>query len=437
MRKHQRAVEASSLLIQGGRVIDPVAGIDDKVDILLRDGQVAEVNPGKKERGQADETINARGLIVAPGFIDLHVHLREPGQSYKETIASGTAAAAQGGFTSVCAMPNTVPVNDSPDLTRWMCDPSRAAVVNVFPVAAATCGSRGVQLTDFNALRQAGAIAVSDDGRPILSESLMQQALRQAATVNFPVIQHAEDTSLTAGCSMNAGPTAFRLGLNGMPNAAESAIVERDIELAQTTGGHYHVAHLSTAEALEAVRRGKRRHINVSCEVTPHHFTLLDSDVAEYDTRFKMNPPLRSRADREALQAGLADGTADAIATDHAPHALHEKQVEFERAAFGIIGLETALPLALTRLHKERNLPLPRIVELFSAGPARIIGLKSRGSLQPGYIADVTLFDPHKRWKYDVSRSASAARNSPFDGWQLTGKVVATVVGGRIVYHGD
>jgi dihydroorotase len=314
-----------------------------------------------------------------------------------------------------------------------MLSPERGAVVNVLPIAAATRGSGGEQLTDFEALQKAGAVAVTDDGRPILKDSVMQQALERAAEVNMPVIQHAEDTRMTAGCSMNLGASSFRLGLHGMPAAAEAAVVERDIGLARRSGARYHVAHLSTAETLEAVRRGKRNDVNVTCEVTPHHFTLVDEDVGEYDTQCKMNPPLRSVADRDALAAGLADGTVDAIATDHAPHALHEKQVEFERAAFGIIGLETALPLTIMRLQKRA--PLTRIVELLSSGPARVLGMKSRGSLQPGCAADVTIFNPKKRWTYDVSRSRSAARNSPFDGWQLTGKIVATVVAGRVVYR--
>jgi len=423
-----------SLLIRGGRVIDPLARVDAELDLLLRDGRVAEVAPPKKIRGSADETFDARGLIVAPGFIDLHVHLREPGQAYKETIATGTAAAAAGGFTSVCAMPNTVPVNDSPEITSWMLQPERGAVVNVFPIAAATQGGLGEHLTDFRALQRAGAVGFTDDGKPILSPGLMQEALRRSSELHVPVIQHAEDTRQTGGCSMHEGPTAFRLGLRGMTTEAEASVIERDVQAAQATGGRYHVAHLSTAESLKAVRRGKRAHVQITCETTPHHFALTDEDVGEYNTNFKMNPPLRSAADREALQVALADGTVDAIATDHAPHALHEKQVEFERAAFGIIGLETAVGLAITRLHRERAVPLSRIVELFSTGPARVIGLKSRGSLQRGYHADVTIFDPKARWTYDVRKSRSLARNSPFDGCHLTGHVIATIVRGKMVY---
>ena len=416
-------------------MIDPATNTDGELDLLLRDGRVAELAPRSKLIGRAAETLDARGLVVAPGFIDLHVHLREPGQSHKETIATGTEAAAAGGFTCVCAMPNTSPVNDTPEITSWMTQAARGAVVNLFPIAAVTVGSNGERLTDFFALQRAGAIGFSDDGRPVLDDKLMREALSMGARLNAPVIQHSEDTRLTAGASMHDGPTAFRLGLRGMTAEAESRIVERDIELARATQGRLHVAHLSTAAALKAVRRGKRDRVRVTCEVTPHHFSLLDTDVGEYDSNFKMNPPLRSAADREALLAAIADGAIDAIATDHAPHALHEKQVEFDRAPFGVIGLETALALAVTRLHRERNIPLRRLVELFSTNPAKIMNLRARGTLVPGAHADVVIFDPRKRWTYDVSKSLSKSRNSPFDGWTLTGKVMATIVGGNFVYR--
>jgi dihydroorotase len=426
-----------SLLLKGGRVIDPASRIDAEMDVLLRDGRVAEIAPRNKLRGSADETFNARGLIVAPGFIDLHVHLREPGQSHKETIATATAAAAAGGFTSVCAMPNTSPVNDSPEITAWMQDPARGAMVNVFPVAAATVGSKGEQLTDFRALQRAGAVALTDDGRPILSDEIMRDVLHAAAPLNLPVMQHAEDTRLSAGCSMNDGPTAFRLGLRGMSAESEAAIVDRDVRLAQATGAHLHVAHISTAATIKAVRRGRRNRAHVTCEITPHHFTLTDENVGDYNTNCKMNPPLRSAVDREALLIALADGSIDAIATDHAPHARHEKQVEFERAAFGVTGLETALGLAITKLQRERKIGLARIIELLSTNPARIAGLKGRGSLARGSIADVTIFDPGARWTFHAEKSRSKARNTPFDGWQLIGRVVATIVGGNFVYRLD
>ena len=435
--KSQRETSAS-LLIKGGQLIDPAAKINAPMDVLLRDGRVAEVALPNKVRGSADEKFDARGLIVAPGFIDLHVHLREPGQSYKETIASGTAAAAAGGFTSVCTMPNTAPVVDTAEWVTWLRSPERGAVVNVFPIGAATRGSRGQTLSDFAALQRAGAIAVTDDGKPILDDDIMRMALRLGAELNFPVVQHAEDTRLTENCSMHEGATSFRLGLRAMPGAAEAGIVDRDVTLAQQIReSRLHVAHLSTSNALKSVRRGKRAKARVTCEVTPHHFTLLDENVGEYDTNFKMNPPLRSAGDREAILVALADGTVDAIATDHAPHALHEKQVEFERAAFGITGLETALALAITKLHREHKIPLTRIVELFTAGPARVFDLRGRGSLARGNFADVTIFDPRKRWTLEAAQPFALARTTPFAGWQFTGKVVATIVGGKIVHRTD
>src|SRR6266567_1116884 len=433
--KSQRR-ESASLLIKGGHLIDSAAKINAPMDILLRDGRVAEVALPNKTRGGVDEKFDARGLMVSPGFIDLHVHLREPGQGYKETIATGTAAAAAGGFTSVCTMPNTAPVVDTPEWVAWLRHPERAAVVNIFPIAAATRGSKGGTLTDFSALQRAGAVAVTDDGKPILDDDVMRMALRLGAELNFPVVQHAEDTRLTENCSMHAGPTSFRLGLRAMPAAAEAAIVDRDVTLAQQIReSRLHVAHLSTSDALKAIRRGKRAKARITCEVTPHHFTLIDEDVGEYDTNFKMNPPLRSATDLEAIVVALADGTVDAIATDHAPHAPHEKQVEFERASFGITGLETALALAITNLHREHKIPLTRIVELFTAGPARVFDLPGRGSLARGSFADVTIFDPKKRWTFEAAKSRSKSHNTPFDGWQMMGKVVATIVSGRMVYR--
>jgi dihydroorotase len=424
----------NSLLIERGRVIDPSTGIDQDRDVLLRDGKVAAMAEPGSLRAEASRKFDARGLIVAPGLIDLHVHLREPGQPHKETIASGTAAAAAGGFTSVCAMPNTVPVNDSPEITRWMQAPERGALVNVFPVAAATVGSLGEKLTDFAALKKAGAVAVSDDGKPILDDGLMREALRLAAKLKIPVVQHAEDTRLTGGCSMNAGPVSFLLGLRGMANATEANIVQRDIELARDTNGHVHVAHISTAEAVESVRQAKRAGLRVTAEVTPHHFTLVDEHIGEFDTHYKMNPPLRSVADREAVIEAIKDGTIDAIATDHAPHAFYEKQVEFELAAFGITGLETALPIAITVLHHHFKLPLWRIVEMLSSNPAKVFNLEGRGTLSVGAHADVTMFDPNKKWTFMASQSKSKSRNTPYDGWSFTGQVVATIVGGTIVH---
>jgi dihydroorotase len=333
-------------------------------------------------------------------------------------------------------MPNTAPVNDSAEATRWMQSPDRGAVVNVFPIAAATVGSQGEKLTDFIALHAAGAIAVSDDGKPILDNKVMEAALRAAAKLGMPVIQHAEDTRLTTGASMNAGSVSFRMGLRGMSVEAEAAVVGRDIDLAREIGAHVHVAHISTAAALERVKQSRAVGVRVTCEVTPHHFVLIDENVGEYDTRFKMNPPLRSATDRDAMLAGLLDGSIDCIATDHAPHARHEKEVEFDKAAFGITGLETALGIALSELYHKRKLPLRRIVELLSTNPAKIAGLNGRGTLSVGSFADVTIFDPNKKWKYDVAKSKSKSRNTPFDGWQFNGRVSATIVGGEVVYRG-
>jgi len=426
--------DKTSLLIHGGHLIDPAARIDAAMDVLLKDGRVAEVAAPRKIKG-ADQRFDARGLVVAPGFVDLHVHLREPGQQHKETVATGTAAAAAGGFTSICTMPNTAPVVDSAEWVNWLRQPERGAAVNVFPIAAATRGSKGGALTDFASLQSAGAIAVSDDGRPILDERIMREALILGGELNFPVVQHAEDTRLTENCSMHSGARSFRLGLRGMTAAAEASIVERDVQMAtQIPNSRLHVAHLSTSEALKAVRRGKRAKARITFEITPHHFTLTDEDMRDYDSNFKMNPPLRSVSDREAILVALADGTADAIATDHAPHATHEKEMEFELAAFGITGLETALALAITRLHVGKRVPLQRIVELFTAGPVRCFDLRGRGSLVRGSFADVTIFDPKKKWTFDAAKSLSKSRNTPFNGWQLTGKVMATIVGGKVVY---
>jgi dihydroorotase len=426
---------AKILSIRNGILVDPSQKLEGKYDLLLKNGRVAEIAAPGKLRGKSDENLDARGLIVAPGLIDIHVHLREPGQSQKETIASGTQAAAAGGFTSVCAMPNTAPVNDSAEITRWMLEPARGAHVNVFPIAAATMGSQGAQLSDFASLQRAGAIAVTDDGKPILQGGIMKMALLGAGKLKMPVIQHAEDTRLTAGAAMNEGFTAFRLGLRGWPAEAEASIIERDIALAAETGAHYHVAHLSTAAALKAVRKAKRDRVRVTCEVAPHHFALIDEDVGEYNTNFKMNPPLRGRADREALLAGLVDGSVDCVATDHAPHAAHEKNQEFDRAPFGITGLETALGLCISILHVSHKVPLERVVELLSTNPARVMSLAGRGTLATGAHADVTIFDPAKKWTFHAAQSLSKSKNSPFDGRQLQGKVMATIVGGAIKFR--
>lgn len=430
----------SALAIIGGLLIDPAAGVDGRGDILLRDGRVAEIaGPGKLTHAEGAEVLDATGLVVAPGLIDIHVHLREPGQTYKETIATGTAAAAAGGFTAVAAMPNTTPVNDSPETTRWMQAPERGAQVRVFPIAAATRGSKGEALNDYAALKAAGAVAVTDDGHPILSDSIMRETLAAAARAGLCVIQHAEDTRMTKGASMNLGPVSFKLGLRGMPPEAETSLVERDIRLVRelrADNPHLHVAHLSTAGALAAVREARRDGLRVTCEVAPHHFLLTEDHVGLYNTHAKMNPPLRSAADRDAMIQGILDGVVDAIATDHAPHAQHEKEVEFELAPNGITGLETALGLALQWLHGAWKMPLGRVLSLMSSQPAALLGLAGRGTLAAGSIADVVVFDPRAEWTYRATASRSKAKNTPFDGWAMRGRVRWTISEGKIAFAG-
>jgi dihydroorotase len=426
------------LLIRGGRVVDPITGFDELRDVLLRDGKIAALeNPGHVRPANA-EVFEAKNLIVAPGLIDIHVHLREPGQGYKETIATGTAAAAAGGFTAVCAMPNTIPVNDTPEITRWMQTSERGASIRVFPIAAATRGSMGEALTDYAALKDAGAVAVTDDGKPILGDNIMLETLRAAAKQNLPVIQHAEDTRLTGGCSMNAGPLAFRLGLRGMPIEAESGLVERDIALLRKVkNGHLHVAHLSTEKALNAVRKARKEGLHVTCEVTPHHFVLTEDRIGHYDTNAKMNPPLRAESDRAAMIEGLLDGTLDAIATDHAPHAAHEKEQEFDRAPNGITGLETALGLAIQILHTQHKMPLAKVLALLTSRPAQALNLKGRGSLAIGSPADVVVFDPTEKWVFRAADSKSKSKNTPFDGRELQGGIHLTISEGRVAFRRD
>jgi len=428
----------TALAILGGHLIDPAAGIDAPKDLLLKDGRVAEIaGPGKLKQAEGAEVLDATGMTVAPGLIDMHVHLREPGQGYKETIASGTAAAAAGGFTSVAAMPNSTPVNDSPEITRWMQAPERGASARVFPIGAATRGSKGEVINDFAGLKAAGAVAVTDDGHPILKDGIMREVLAAAARQGLTVIQHAEDTRMTQGCSMNLGPASFRLGLRGMSNESESSLVERDIRLVtelKDSHAHLHVAHTSTAAALAAVRQARRNGLRVTCEVAPHHFLLTDEHVGLYNTHAKMNPPLRSAADRDAMIQGILDGVVDAIATDHAPHAQHEKEVEFEFAPNGITGLETALGLSLRWLHKQWKMPLGRVLSLLSAQPAALLGFKGRGTLTVGSFADVVVFDPKTEWTYRATESKSRAKNTPFDGWEMLGKVRWTISEGRIAY---
>jgi dihydroorotase len=432
----------SEMLIANGRVVDPASGTDGPRDVLVRDGRIAAVEmPGVLAGVAVAERIDASGCVVAPGLIDIHVHLREPGQTHKETIATGTAAAAAGGFTCVVAMPNTTPVNDSVKSLRWMMDAARGSVVKLLAMPAATIGSLGCEITGFHELVRAGAVGFTDDGKPVLEDDVMRTVLMAAAELGVPVSQHAEDTRLTGGCSMNAGRVAFRLGLRGMPVEAEVRIVERDlrllreIERVERVRPHLHVQHVSTARALDAIRHAKAEGRHVSCEAAPHHFTLTEEAVGDYDTNAKMNPPLRAEADRRAVVEGLLDGTVDCIATDHAPHASHEKEVEFERAANGITGLETALGLALRVLHREHGMPLARVIGLMSAHPAEVIGLKDRGTLRVGNWADVVVFDAGAEWKFAAKDSRSKSRNTPFNGAAMLGRVRATICEGRVVYR--
>ncbi len=434
---------SKNLLIRNARLVDPSTSVDAPHDLLFVHGRVAEIaGPNALQVADA-EWIDASGLVLAPGLVDIHVHLREPGQTSKETIATGTRAAAAGGFTTVCSMPNTVPVIDTPEWTRWLQEPARSAVVRLLPMAAATVGSLGHALTDYRALKKAGAVGVTDDGKPILEDAVMRQALEAAARAGLPVSQHAEDTRLTIGASMNAGALAFRMGLRGMPVEAESSLVERDIALVRELTAslaperlrpHLHVQHISTKKALDAVRAAKAEGLDVTCEVMPHHFALNEHAVEGYNTHAKMNPPLRAESDRLAMLEGLFDGSVDCIATDHAPHAAFEKEQEFERAPNGITGLETALGLSLAILHAGLGMPLPRVLALLSTAPARVLSLPGVGTLAPGASADAVLFDPSEQWTFHAAAALSRSKNSPFDGWSMQGRVHATICRGRLVY---
>ena len=422
------------LLIKNGLVVDPATKREAALDILLDGEKIKEVAPMGKIAAPADvEVFDATGLIVAPGFIDLHAHLREPGQESSETIETGTRAAARGGFTAVCCMPNTKPVNDNASVTRFILDRAKAAAsVRVWPIGAASVESKGEAIGEIAGMKDAGIVAVSDDGKPIATAKLARQVMDYCRSLDLPVIEHSEDVSLAAGAVMHEGVTSTRLGLRGMPAAAESVCVARDVQLAELTGARLHVAHLSAEASLEQVRWAKSRGLRVTCEVTPHHFTLIDEDV-QYDSRFKMNPPLAAREDREALLAGLADGTVDAIATDHAPHEPALKDVEFDRAPFGILGFETALALALEQLVHSGRISLMRMVELFTTGPARVLGMERK--IAAGHPGDLTIFTADQPWTYSVKKSASKSRNSPFDGRAFKGGAMATIVAGRIVYR--
>ncbi|HYO11651.1 MAG TPA: dihydroorotase [Thermoanaerobaculia bacterium] len=424
----------SKLLIHGGRVIDPSQDLDGRFDLLIEDDAVAKID-GRIKRPKDAEAIDAAGLVVAPGLIDIHVHLREPGQEYKETVRTGTMAAAAGGFTAVACMANTQPVNDNRSVTEHiLLEARRSNYARVYPIGAISKDLKGEELAEIGEMIRAGAVAVSDDGRPVMNAELMRRALLYAQHYGVPVIQHAEDLNLTGPGVMHEGEWSTRLGLPGIPGSAEDVMVARDLILTEDTEGRYHVAHLSTARSLDMVRRARAQGLRVTCEVAPHHLILTDEEVAKsgFSTNTKMKPPLRSERDREALINGLADGLVDCIASDHAPHHPDEKDVQFHLAPFGILGLETTLSLALDRLVHTGIITLPRLIELLSTGPARVLNLPV-GTLKPGSPADVTLFHPDEETTIRARAFRSKSRNTPFDGWTLRGRPVATIVAGRRV----
>ncbi|MBI3450751.1 MAG: dihydroorotase [Acidobacteria bacterium] len=421
------------ILLKNGRVIDPGRGVDETLDVLIEDGKISAVAVNIP-KSAAESTYDLAGLIVAPGFIDIHVHLREPGREDKETIESGGRAAAAGGFTSVACMANTSPVNDNQSVTDFILAQAREkSPVNVFPIGALSKGLKGEQLSEIGDLVHRGAVAISDDGEPVASGFLMRKALEYARMFDIPVIAHEEEPSLANGGVMNEGFVSTLLGLRGMHAAAEEAMAYRDIRLAEVTGGRLHLAHISTAATVELVRTAKSRGVRVTAEATPHHFTLTDESVKGYDTNTKMKPPLRTAADRDAILEGLRDGTIDAVASDHAPHCQDEKDVEYDTAPFGIVGLETSVALGLEHLVATNLLPLKRFVELYSSGPARVLGLM-KGTLAVGADADVTVFSVKKETTVDPARFRSRSRNTPFAGMKLRGAPLMTIVGGKVVH---
>ncbi len=425
----------SQLLIKNGRVIDPATSTDMVGDVLVQDGVIAAVGAGLEASGA--DVFDATGLVVAPGFIDMHVHLREPGFEHAETIESGARAAAAGGFTSICCMPNTLPVNDSATVTSYIVERARKyAITNVFPIGAITKNSAGEELSAIGSMKAAGVVAISDDGRPVMNARVMRRAMEFARSFDLPVIDHCEDLNLSAGGDMHEGYESVRLGLRGIPASSEDVMVARDILLAQVTGARFHVAHISTRNAMAMVAHAKQYGLPVTCETTPHHFALTDAQMTPYDSNFKMKPPLRTACDTGAVVEGLVSGAVDAIATDHAPHPGSEKMQEFEKCPFGIIGLETALGLALEHLVHPGKIPLARLIALLTTGPARVLRL-DRGTLAAGAAADVTIFSTDLEWTYDVNESFSKSRNSPFDGHTFRGGSVATIVDGAMVWQRD
>jgi len=423
------------LIIRNGRVMDPASGIDAIRDVAIENSKIAAI--GENLSASGAQVFDASGLIVAPGFIDMHVHLREPGFEHAETIESGSRAAAAGGFTSICCMPNTSPVNDSATVTSYICERAeRHAIVNVFPIGAITKSSAGEELAAIGLMKAAGIVAISDDGRPVMNARVMRRAMESAQSFGIPVIDHCEDLHLSAGGDMNEGIESVRLGLRGIPAASEDVMVARDILLAELTGARFHVAHISSRHSVEMVAFARARGLPVTCEATTHHFALSDTEMPPYDSNYKMKPPLRSGCDIGAVTDGIVSGAVDAIATDHAPHAGSEKMQEFEKCPFGILGLETAIGITLDCLVHPGKIPLMRMIELFTTGPDRVLNL-NRGRLATGAPADITIFDTDRIWNYDVNRSFSKSRNSPFHGSQFRGGPVATIVTGNIVWRAD
>jgi dihydroorotase len=421
------------LLIKNGRIIDPSSGFDAVADLAIEDGRIAGM--GADLELSQGEVFDAAGLIVAPGFIDMHVHLREPGIEHAETIETGARAAAAGGFTSICCMPNTVPVNDNATVTSYIVDRARKlAVTNVFPIGAITKGSAGEELAALASMKNAGIVAISDDGRPVMNARVMRRAMEFARSLDLPVIDHCEDLNLSSGGDMHEGLMSTRLGLRGIPSSSEDVMVARDILLAGSTGARFHVAHISSRNSVAMVAHAKKLGMAVTSEATPHHFAITDEDVRDYDSNYKMKPPLRSGCDIEAVVAGIVSGAVDVIATDHAPHPGSEKMQEFEKCPFGILGLETALGLSLERLVHTGKITLRALIALFTTGPARVLRL-DRGTLAAGAPADVTIFSEDIEWSYDVNQSFSKSRNSPFDGRAFRGGPVATIVSGAIVWR--
>jgi dihydroorotase len=423
----------ATLLIKNGRVVDPASKRDGPADVLIRDGKIAAVD--RNLAAPDAEVFDASGLVVAPGLIDMHVHLREPGIEHSETIETGARAAAAGGFTSICAMPNTDPVNDNATVTSYIVGQARQhAVVNVFPIGAITKNSAGDELAAIGSMKNAGVVAISDDGRPVMNARVMRRAMLIAKSLDLPVIDHCEDLNLSSGGDMHEGVHSTRLGLRGIPSSSEDVMVARDILLAEATGAHFHVAHISARRSVDMVRFAKKQGLPVTCEATPHHFALNDAQITAYDSNYKMKPPVRSECDVAAVIEGIVSGVVDAIASDHAPHPGSEKMQEFEKCPFGIIGLETSLGLALEKLYHTGKISLLRLVELFTTGPARILRL-DRGALAVGAQGDVTVFNPELVWTYDVDRSFSKSKNTPFDGCTFRGGPVATIVAGAVVWR--